>query len=361
MIKKSFSPDYAIHPGRTLRDTLESLNMSQVELAERTGITPKHINEIVQEKSAIIPDMAIKLSSVFGMSPVFWNNLQKNYDETCARLNLEKRLEDEQEIFKKFSCYPELVKWGYVSKTSSLKEKILNLYQFFGVSSLDLIPKIQSAAYRQVKQKNLNKESLAAWLRCGEIEAKEIQVREFNRETLKVSIEKLRGITRENPRDFPKLLMESCSAFGVAVVFIPHFKNTYVCGAARWIGDKPIIQLNLRGSYSDIFWFTFFHELGHIFKHGKKEEFIDLEQGFNRIDKQKEKEADDFAQSTLIPQLEYIQFQARKNFSSKSIRQFADQINVSPGIVAGRLSHDYQDWKTWVPLRTRLKFVEKDS
>jgi len=361
MNEKNFNPDYAIHPGNTLKDTLEALNMSQVELAERTGLTPKHINEIVQEKSAITPDTAIKLSSVFGMSPSFWNNLQKKYDETYARLGLEVNLERERILLKRFTCYIELARWGYVAKASSAKEKVLNLRKFFGVSSLNLVPNLQSVAFRQVKKKNLNKESLAAWLRCGEIDARKIEAKQFNKDLLKTSIEQLRGLTREEPKMFSKSLIKICSTFGVAVVFVPYFRNTHVCGAARWVNDKPIIQLSLRGRYSDMFWFTFFHELGHILKHGKKEQFVDLEKEFHRIHEEKEKEADDFAQGTLIPNAEYDQFKSNEAniVSSKAIRKFAEDINISPAIVAGRLSHDYQNWKTWVGMRTKLELVEK--
>lgn len=361
MSEKNYNPDYAIHPGVTLKDTLEALNMGQVELAERTNLTPKHINKIVKEKSAITPETAIKLSSVFGISPTFWNNLQKKYDETRARLSLEENLEREQIILKQFTCYIELANWNYVPKTSSIKEKVLNLHKFFSVSSLDLVPNIQLVAFRQVKKKNLNKESLAAWLRCGEIDAKKIELKQFDKDLLKNSIEQLRALTREEPKTFSKSLIEICSTFGVAVVFVPYFKNTHVCGAARWINDKPIIQLSLRSNYSDIFWFTFFHELGHILKHGKKEQFIDLEEGFNRIDEEKEKEADEFAQNTLIPKSEYVKFKSNEmNVTSiKAIRYFAESINISPAIVAGRLSYEYQNWKAWASLRSRLKFVEE--
>lgn len=361
MNEKHFNPDYAIHPGVTLKDTIDAMGMSQVELAERTGLSPKHINEIVKNKSAVTPDTAIKLSTVFGMSASFWNNLQKKYDETCACLSLEENLEKERSILARFTCYVELAKWGYVEKTTSPRQKALNLYKFFGVSSLDLVPNVQSVAFRKAKKKNLNRESLAAWLRCGEIDAKKINVREFDRGLLKASIDKLRALTREEPKVFSRALTDLCSAFGVAVVLIPYFKNTHVCGAARWINDRPIIQLSLRGSYSDIFWFTFFHELGHIFKHGKKDQFVDLEAGYNQIDEEKEREADNFAQNTLIPRAEYIQFKSNESniLSSKAIKKFADDINISPAIIAGRLSHDYESWKTWASFRVRLKFVEE--
>jgi len=48
-----FEPDYAIHPGETLAETLEELGMSQAELAQRMGRPLQMISEIIQGKKAI--------------------------------------------------------------------------------------------------------------------------------------------------------------------------------------------------------------------------------------------------------------------------------------------------------------------
>lgn len=361
MGETTFNPNVAIHPGKTLQETLEAVGMSQTELAERTGLTPKTINEIVQGKSSVTPETAIKLSAVFGMSVAFWNNLQRNYQETLARLEVEKKLFHELVNLRKFSCYIELAKWGYVKKTNVPREKIMSLLNFFGVSSLDLVPKIQAVAFRKSNQKSLSHESLAAWLRCGELGAQKIQTKEFDKNKLINSLEGLRGLTRRNPDVFEHKMVELCASFGVAVVFVPYFKNTFVNGATRWVNDKAIVQLSLRGNYSDIFWFTFFHELAHVFKHGKTDQFVEFEDGEHVDLIEKEKEADEFATNTLIPRNEYANFRQKNDFSYGSVTNFADAINISQGIVAGRLSHDYNDWKQWARLRNRLKFVEKEQ
>lgn len=357
-LENNYNPNIAIHPGSTLRDVLETINMSQVDLAERTGLTPKTINEIIKEKNPITPDTAIKLSAVFGMSATFWNNLERNYEETLSRLKEDEKLNKELAYFEKFVCYNELAKWGYVKKTKKIKEKITNLLNFFSVSSLKIIPKINEVAYRKCKHTSLSNEALAAWLRCGELDAQKINTKKFDKDKLSGSIESLRLLTREDPQIFQKKIIEICSSFGVAVVFVPYFKNTYVNGATRWINsEKAIIQLSVRGGYSDIFWFTFFHELAHILKHGKKEQFVEFEGVSNsKIIKEKEKEADEFASNTLIPKNEYLKFIQEGETSNTSIMQFANKLNISSAIVAGRLSYDYGTWKKFSHLRSRLKF-----
>jgi len=84
--KSGFKPNYAVPPGETLKETLESLGMTQAELAQRTGRPKKTINEIIKGKAAIAPDTAIQLERALGVPASFWNNLERNYQETLARL-----------------------------------------------------------------------------------------------------------------------------------------------------------------------------------------------------------------------------------------------------------------------------------
>ena len=336
--------------------------MTQKELATRTSLPPKTINQIIQGKNPLTPETAIKLSAVFGMSVSFWINLERNYQEACTRLAIEEKLEQEIPLLEKFSCYNELVKWKYILAASSQKEKILNLLKFFGVSSLKLVEETQAVAFRKSqKKKTIIKESVAAWLRCGEIEAKDIKTKPFDKQGLINAISKLRKLTCETPETFCIQLRNICASCGAAVVFIPHLKNTHVNGATRWIdSDKAIIQLNLRGKCDDIFWFTFFHELGHILKHGKKDQFVEFERGVGNKDEEiKEDEADAFATNTLIPKKNFDIFNKRGDFSNNSIKLFAHEIDIAPSIIAGRLSHEYSDWKRWAHLRKRLKFVKE--
>ena len=358
MIKENaYNPNIAIHPGKTLEDTLEASGMKQVDLAQRAGLTAKTINEIINGKNPITAETAIKLSAVFGMSAAFWNNLQKNYDETVARLKAETCLDEELALFRKFTCYNELVKWGYVSVSANIRDKIVGLHKFFGVSSLAFINQTYAVAFRKSAQANLSPECLATWLRCGEIEAQKVETKLFDRNKLLDSISALRILTNELPEKFQGKLIEICRSCGVAVVFVPHFSKTYVNGATRWVSsDKALIQLSLRGGSDDRFWFTFFHELVHILKHGKKGQFVE----FKDRDKINilEKEADEFASNILIPKSQYNQFKNTGDFSDPSIKAFAKSIGVSPSIVAGRIEHETNCWGKFSHLHNRLKFKD---
>jgi len=74
-----FYPDYAIHPGEILMETLEARNMKKSELAERCGLSPKTVSLILNEKAPITPETAIQLERVLGVSANIWINLYANY------------------------------------------------------------------------------------------------------------------------------------------------------------------------------------------------------------------------------------------------------------------------------------------
>jgi len=69
------------HPGEMLREEfLVPLGMSQTELAERIRVSYPRINEIINGKRGITPDTALRLAKLFGTTPEFWLNGQRNWD-----------------------------------------------------------------------------------------------------------------------------------------------------------------------------------------------------------------------------------------------------------------------------------------
>lgn len=347
---RTYNPDTAIHPGETLKDEIGFLNLTQVDLAKRTGLSEKHISQIINGQDPISPDTAIKLERAVGIAAEFWNNLQKNYELYCARISTEQKMVKEIEEAKKFTCYSELVSIGCIEKAADWKTKTENLLKYFGVDSLSYIPKTEEIAFRQTPGK-FDERSLAAWLRCGEIKANAMKTEVFDKNKVRQIIPEARKLTL-HPQGFGKKLQDLCASAGIAVVYTPYLKNTKVSGSARWLGGKAVIQLNTKGSYSDIFWFTFFHELGHILLHGVKEKFVDYT---GKAINEKEKEANDFAASTLIPPREYQVFLKNRPLTKHTVKKFAESISVDLGIVLGRLGHDnIAQWRQISGARGRL-------
>src|SRR5690606_29873573 len=102
-----------------------------------------------------------------------------------------------------------------------------------------------------------------------------------------------------HPVDFFEKLRMLCLKIGVKLVHTPCLPNTAIHGSTRWINETPIMQLSGRFKRNDIFWFTFFHELGHILMHGKK--YISLENvKYAGENEAYEQEANDFASNIIL-------------------------------------------------------------
>ena len=69
------------HLGRIIRqECIEPLGLTVTEAAERLGVTRQALNNLVNGKAGISPEMSIRLSKAFGSSPEVWLGLQMEYD-----------------------------------------------------------------------------------------------------------------------------------------------------------------------------------------------------------------------------------------------------------------------------------------
>lgn len=75
-----------IHPGETVADLLVARKASREELCAQTGVSDAYLTEIIEGKRRITESFAIGLERFFGIPDVFWNTLQKDYDEDLAAL-----------------------------------------------------------------------------------------------------------------------------------------------------------------------------------------------------------------------------------------------------------------------------------
>src|SRR3972149_6959506 len=129
-----FQPDYAVPPGTTLQETIDSLGMTQRDLALRTGMAPKTINEIIKGKAPITPETSVLLERVTGVPARMWNNLETNSREQLARLADRGRLEADLAWLKTIPT-KELVARGVIEGTDDKVTLLHSVLGFFGVGS----------------------------------------------------------------------------------------------------------------------------------------------------------------------------------------------------------------------------------
>ena len=90
-----------IHPGEILREEfLTPMNISQTKLAEDTGISLTDIENIIEGKSPVTPNAALRLSLYFGLSERFWLNLQSRYDLETEKDKVADKLKNEVRILQ---------------------------------------------------------------------------------------------------------------------------------------------------------------------------------------------------------------------------------------------------------------------
>lgn len=135
--------------------------------------------------------------------------------------------------------------------------------------------------------------------------------------------------------------------------------GTATFGATWWKGGHPVIQLSLRQKDDGNFWFTLFHEIGHILLH-RDERTVIINEARNPARSATEIEADEFACNVLIPK-EY-EHRLIKGMSLAAISALARDLKVSPGVVVGRLQHDGKvDYRVGNGLKMRLHISEEDD
>lgn len=239
--------------------------------------------------------------------------------------------------------YAKMATMGWVPKTRKVEEKVKSLFSFFQVSTSDAWEKYYFERALLVEFRvslaHANKPyAVAAWLRRGELQAQSITTSEFNRKLLKDSLPRIKEVMASQPNDFFNQLQQICREAGVKVVYTPCLPGAPIHGSTRWLGDTPLIQLSARYKTNDKFWFTFFHEVGHILLHGKK--YISIENiSYEGQDITKEKEADDFAISWTFSEKEEEKVLNKAPLSSQDILDFAKEFGTHPAIIIGRFHH----------------------
>lgn len=363
-----FSPDFIIKPGETIVEMLEEYSMTQKELAARMNLTEKTICEIIKGDSPITQKHAKSLETILELPFDFWLNLQRNYDDALFKKQQKEEFSKQIEIAEKFP-QETLKTMGILpkgrNKGTPLVEKLLKIFK---VQNLNQVLKLYDLEFNcKISDKwSVDEYALVTWMRLGELKAEENfdydEIPPFDVKKLRSQLGNLRELNLKlDPNIFLKELENKCKYLGIIFVVVPEIKGSRISGMARWlkVGKRkiPMIQLSLRGKKHDMFWFTFFHELGHIIYH-KNELYIDIDKNLS-LDK-KEEEANLFAREILIPENSYQTFldiSINKGISTQYIKEFTEDIGIHPGILVGRLQKENRiNWNKLNNLKATYKW-----
>jgi HTH-type transcriptional regulator / antitoxin HigA len=357
--REDFSPNWAVHPGEILEERLEVFGLTQAEFARRSGLTTKLVSEIISGKNPVSPVTARAIAPVVGLQPIVWLNLQSEWSLFEARRNAALPASAES-LFKRLPI-AELKKRNILPDRAVGADLLDHVLKFLGVGTVAAYEgRCHGLAvnYRHSAKLESSPDHVFAWLQCGEIRARRLELGSYDKEQFSAIVKgQLRMLTLEKPEQFWPQMEALCREAGVALVCEKPFSGTKLSGAARWLDEgNPIIQLSLRHKTNDHFWWTFFHECGHVLLHPDKN-FVDDENAVDGV--RAEAQADAFALEVLVGQDRLSAFAATRPKSEAAIMDFANRVGIHPGLIVGMLQfRKVVPWTHLNRLKERFEWID---
>ncbi|MEW6639725.1 MAG: ImmA/IrrE family metallo-endopeptidase [Pseudomonadota bacterium] len=341
MVDTAFQPDWFVKPGDTLLTLMEHRELTSEELATKLGRSEATIRGLLAGTIGIDEELAESLAEHVGGTVAFWRKRQSTYLCALSRAADAVSPKSGDEWLRQFP-HRDIASYGWIEKPQRRDDLLKTYLAYFGVSNpsewYDRYTKSLGVVFRTSPAFQSKAGALSAWLRRGELEASSITCARWNPQYLRLRLDDIKVLTKAKaPAYFLPRIRKICAESGIALVFVRAPAGCRASGATRFLSkNKAMIILSFRHRSDDHFWFTLFHELGHLLLHDCSATFIDGE-----VDAvtQQEREANEFAASTLIPPERRDQLLDLKP-KRESVIRFALSVGISPGIVVGQLQHN---------------------
>lgn len=324
----------AATPAEAIRFRMEQAGLKQADLVPLIG-SKSRVSEVISGKRELTLAMVRKLHEGLGIP------LRSLVRDGCTELpsRIEPELYPVKEMFMR----------GFFAATfggdwAKAKERAEEMLQhFFGGRNEGAI----CAYNRQTtgKKSKVNTDAVQAW-RCRVLDrAANLKLPEYDPSVWDGDfIRRLTGVSRL--ADGPLRIRELLHGFGIALITEKHLTGTHLDGAAMWHpGGFPVVALTLRHDRLDNFWFTLFHELGHVSLHlvpGSDVGFVDADID-SVSEKETERQADRFALDAFIPEDQWDRLGILK--LAGQIRTAARNLGIHESIIAGRLRREAGDYR----------------
>lgn len=345
----------AFHPGYYIKEIIDESGLTQRDFAYRLDTTPKNLSLLIRGEQSLSIDIAMKLSRMMGTSVSYWLNLQNAYDALIAEFKSREELEQEKKVFAVLDYKYFREHFGLPDLPRKKEEQIVQVRKFLNVATLSVFKKRDMAvSFRsdsgELSEANVIKANIMVQIATNL--ALKTEAPKFNKVLFEEAVQYALTLTKEHGTFYP-LIKEAFRKAGVVFVILPNISGSRINGATKKVGNSIMLLVNDRRLYSDTFWFTLFHEIGHIMN-GDYGISFESERG------EQEEIADKYAEDMLIPNEQYQQFVEDGRFDIQAIKEFASSINRDPGIVLGRLLNDgkvnYED-RMLASLRHKYKVV----
>jgi HTH-type transcriptional regulator/antitoxin HigA len=330
--------DYAVPTGEFIEEWLDDNGVTQADLARALGCSPKHVSKLIHG-APLTHDVALRLSRVTGISAERWMQLETFYRAELARLELEQDADEVKAVLRQLPL-KFLRDHGFMKATLHKPGRAaFEALSFYRAGTLDVLKEqiaepAHAVAFRQ--SPTLDWAARMTWLRLVEVEAATVDIQAaFDKEALRSMLPDLRSLSREAPDTYGPEMVRRLATAGVQLAFVHAVPKAGTYGAARWHRGAPLIALSLHRRSEDQLWFTFFHELCHVLEHELTPGgFVSGEWEDGSL----EAAANAFAGELLIPHEHWSRLGLLNSLDD--VRLFAQDIDISPGIVVGRLHRE---------------------
>lgn len=334
--------EYLVSTGKLIKDYLDEYNINQKMLANRTGMSEKHISNVLNGNSRLTEEFALKLEKVLtNIKASYWLNYEAKYREYIARqeeitdlnsLNL-------KEIAKRFR-FKEIFK----DLDLSMVEQAVEMLKLLKISNFNQFESVYGNIAVDFMEDGGEKEAIAVWLNLceSEIEIQNLNLEDnnFDKEKFIKNLEKFKILS--NNDDTEKSLMSCqklCNRLGIYFVVCEAVTNSKVRGALTTYKGHPTIFISGRFRHHSHIWFAIMHEFAHLVLHyDKKETLVSME--VEEIGDLKENKANQYVRNVFFPEREYNSFVQIGSFKEDDIINFAKKQKILPCFVVAFLKHD---------------------
>lgn len=332
--------DWFSKPGDSVRALMHRRGVTANELATAfdDGITT--LRAICDGSVAIDSKLADTLSNQLGGSVAFWLKRQSNFEVALERAVSDAAASDSVAWLNRVPS-PSGRKVPAKLNDQRLRDELRSRLVYFNVPKLESWERqygslVSDTRFRTSQALESSEDAVLRWLRRGEMEAELAETRSWSASNLQDRLDHIRKLARiSKPARFLPSLRTLLAEAGVALVVVKAPNGCRASGASRMVSpDKSMILMSFRHRADDHFWFTLFHEIGHLLLH-KAATFVDQD---DTSEDASEREANEFSSACLVP-LDRVGELEELNPNRDAIIRFSRSIGISPGITVGQLQH----------------------
>ncbi len=348
----------AIHPGEILREELRERNIKQKNFALQIGIQASHLNEFIKGKRNLNPDWAQHFEKALGIPYQSWMNLQNAYIYDAQAIA--QRDSDEQINLAYEQQCKQIVNLPAIYKHLGINDfwstqRVARLKTMFPFDLLTIKehPELMTGLYNHSEKAQLDEYNMLTWLAINwwEISRATLLTTYRHDNALKAAEEIAHWANKQQLTI--NSIRQCLHSYGILYLEVSKLDKAPNEAYSTICHHCPIITVTYRYNDMDKLAFDLLHELCHIHYHFDREQqgFISIE-GSEYSNDPKEREANDFARKTLIPDTTWrdiLKVDCHTLNPHKIVTTIATRAiehGISPSIAVARYKHDTHWYKT---------------